>query len=75
MISPKIDTYISIVIALVAGIGAGALPAFPGIAPDAWVLVQKWCMTLVTYSAILSPLFPAFSSAKAGPLVKSDAPK
>ena len=69
-IDPRVDVWISILMALVAGVGAGALPAFPGIDPGTWKLVQQWCLSIVAYATVLSPVLPALSSNKSGPAVK-----
>ena len=68
-INPNVDMYLSIALAVIAGVSTGALPAPFGISAEQWLVVTKICGTVVTYATFLSPFFPALSSAKQGPLV------
>ena len=72
-INPNTDMWLSVVLAVIAGLSTGALPAPPGVSADQWIVVTKWCTTIVVYATFLSPFFPALSSAKAGPLASAKA--
>ena len=71
-ISPRIDTWVSGALFIVAGLATGQLPAPPGMSPDLWKEIAAWSNTIVLYATFLSPIFPMLSSAHPGPLVKKE---
>ena len=74
-IDPKVQLIFTIIAAAVGAIATGVIGAPPGVGAATWALVHDWCAYVVGWAAIFSPILPALSSAKAGPLVKKpDAP-
>lgn len=73
-ISPIIQLVITGIASAVGAIATGVIGAPPGVTPATWAFVHDWCAYAVGWAAILSPILPAFSSAKAGPLAKKPDP-
>lgn len=73
-ISPFLQLVITGITAVVGAIAMGSVGAPPGVNPVSWTFVHDWCDYLVKWTAVLSPILPAFSSAKAGPLAKKPDP-
>jgi hypothetical protein len=73
-ISPNAQLVFTILAAAVGAIATGVIGAPPGVAAASWATVHDWCAYIVGWAAIFSPILPALSSAKAGLLVKKDAP-
>lgn len=73
-IDPKIQLLFAIVAAAVGAIATGVVGGPPGVSAASWAIVHDWCAYVLGWAAIFSPILPAFSSAKSGPLVKDAAP-
>ena len=70
-ISPTIDFWISVVLAVIAAVATGAVPFPDTVSPVLQHELKLWAAFIVGYYTILAPVFPGLSSAKSGPLVSS----
>lgn len=70
-ISPTIDFWISVVLAVIAAVATGAVPFPDTVSPVLQHELKQWAAFIVGYYTILAPVFPGLSSAKSGPLVSS----
>lgn len=74
-IDPKVQLVLTIIAAIIGAIATGTVGAPPDFNPELWKHIHDWSAYIVGWAAILSPVLPLFSSAKAGPLVSKPADK
>ena len=70
-VSPTVDFWISVVLAILATLATGAV-SFPDSVPVATQHgIKQWATFIVGYYTILAPIFPGLSSALPGPFVSN----